>query len=114
MSRIESNIPQSIFYLAIKGEFLRIVCLTLCLRDSIPKTKELLGRMKQQSSKHGATNTFNIVRSNFSSSRKFPTRLYFMSGPLELSLERQTVIFFKCVCIYLWVYKLYLSVKLCV
>ena len=113
MSRIESNIPQSIFYLEIKGEILRITCLTLCLRDSIPKTKELLGRMKQQGSKRGTTDTFNIVRNIISSSRKFPTRLYLMSGPLKHFLERKTVILLKCVGIYLWVYKLYLSMKLC-
>ena len=35
MPHIESNIPQSIFYSAIKGEFLRISRSTICLRDFI-------------------------------------------------------------------------------
>ena len=55
---IESNIPHNIFYSAIKGEFLRIACSTLCLMDFIPKAKELLEHMKQQGSKHGNTSTF--------------------------------------------------------
>ena len=48
MPHIESNIPQNS---AIKVEFLRIIRSNLCLRDLIPKDKELLERMKQQGSK---------------------------------------------------------------
>ena len=56
-SHVESNIPQNIFYSAIKGELLRIACLTLYLRDFMPKVKELLERMKQQGSKCGTAGT---------------------------------------------------------
>ena len=48
----DSNIPQTIFYSALKGEFLRIARSTLYLQDFIPKASELLTRMKKQ----GATN----------------------------------------------------------
>ena len=57
MPHIESNIPQNIFYSAIKAAFLRIARSTLCLRDFTPKVKELLERMKQQGSKCGTTGT---------------------------------------------------------
>ena len=56
MAYKESNIPQIIFYSAIKSEFLRIARSTLCFRDFIPKAKELLERMKQ-GSKCDATGT---------------------------------------------------------
>ena len=36
----------------IKGNFLRIACSTLYLRDFIPKAKKLLESMKQQGCKH--------------------------------------------------------------
>ena len=42
MPHIESNIPQNIFYLTIKGELLRIGRSILFLSDFIPKAKELL------------------------------------------------------------------------
>ena len=58
MPHIESNIPQNIFYLAIKGEFLKIAHSTLWLRDFKPKAKELLGCMKQQGSKRSTMGTF--------------------------------------------------------
>ena len=57
MPHIESNILQTIFYSKVKLEFLRIACSTLCLRDFIPKAKELLERMKQQATKRGTTGT---------------------------------------------------------
>ena len=57
MPHIESNIPQSIFYTAIKCEFLRIARSNLYLRNFIPKAKELFERMKQHGSKHGTTGT---------------------------------------------------------
>ena len=56
MPHIDSNSPQNIFYSAIKGEFLRISCSTLCLNDFIAKTKELLKCMQIQSSKGNKTN----------------------------------------------------------
>ena len=43
-----SNIPESIFYSALKGEFLRIARATLKLEDFIPKAEELTKRMKNQ------------------------------------------------------------------
>ena len=52
----DSNIPQNIFYSALKGEFLRIARSTLHLKDFIPKASELLQRMKKQ----GATNNITI------------------------------------------------------
>ena len=57
MSHIESIIPHNVFYSAIKGGFLRIASSTLCLRDFISKTKDLLEHMKQQGSKSGNTGT---------------------------------------------------------
>ena len=43
-----SNIPESIFYSALKGEFLRIARATLRLQDFIPKAQELIKRMENQ------------------------------------------------------------------
>lgn len=43
-----SNIPQSIFYSALVGEFLRIARSTLKLADFVPKATELIDRMKKQ------------------------------------------------------------------
>ena len=48
MPHIESNIPQINIYLTIKGEFLRLICSTLCLRDFISMARVLLERMKQE------------------------------------------------------------------
>ena len=50
MPYIESSIPQNGFYASVKGDFLRIGCSTLCLRNFLPKSKELLKRMKKQTS----------------------------------------------------------------
>ena len=61
MPHIASNIPQNIFQLAVKGEFLKIARSTLCLRDFIPKAKDLLERMKQQGFKRGTKGTFFFV-----------------------------------------------------
>ena len=44
MPHIESNISRNILYSAIKSELLRIVCSSLCLRDFVPKSEELLER----------------------------------------------------------------------
>ena len=57
MPHMERNIPENILYSAIKGAFLRIACSSQCLRDFIPKAKELLERMKQQGSKRGTRDT---------------------------------------------------------
>ena len=46
-----SNIPQSIFYSALVGEFLRIGRSTLRFDDFVPKAKELLSRMLSQGAK---------------------------------------------------------------
>ena len=48
MPQISSNIPQSIFYSALVGEFLRIARSTLRIHDFIPKAKELVERMRRQ------------------------------------------------------------------
>ena len=48
MPQKSNNIPQSIFYSALVGEFLRIARSTLKLLDFIPKAKELINRMKKQ------------------------------------------------------------------
>ena len=55
MPYIDSNIPRTIFYSALKGEFLRIARSTLYLEDFIPKAKELLGRMRIQGAKNNIT-----------------------------------------------------------
>ena len=43
-----SNIPQSIFYSALVGEFLRIARSTMKHIDFVPKAQELIVRMKKQ------------------------------------------------------------------
>ena len=48
MPQRSSNIPQTIFYSALVGEFLRIARSTLKLPDFIPKAKKLIDRMKKQ------------------------------------------------------------------
>ena len=48
MPYITSNIPQSIFYSALVGEFLRIARSTLKFEDFVPKAKELIERMRKQ------------------------------------------------------------------
>ena len=48
---MDSNIPKSIFYSAIAGEFLRIARSSSQLDFFIPKAKELLLRMKNQGAK---------------------------------------------------------------
>ena len=48
MPHLDSNIPESIFYLALVGEFLRIARSTLFFEDLIGKTKELCTRMVHQ------------------------------------------------------------------
>ena len=81
MSHKKSNIPQNIFYSATKGDFLRIYCSALCLRDFIPKAKEIIERTKQQGFKRCTTGTI-------SPSREFLTLLYFMSGPPKHFLRK--------------------------
>ena len=44
----DSNIPRSIFYSAVIGEFLRITCNSLLYKDFHEKAMELLNRMKVQ------------------------------------------------------------------
>ena len=48
MPYIDSNIPQSIFYSALVGEFLQIARSTLLLEDFTEKAKTLCKRMKTQ------------------------------------------------------------------
>ena len=45
---IDSNIPKSIFYSALAGEFLRIARSSLLYKDFHEKAMELLSRMKAQ------------------------------------------------------------------
>ena len=56
MPHMSSNIPQSIFYSALVGEFLRIGRSTLRFQDFLPKAKELLDRMKAQGAKSSVSN----------------------------------------------------------
>ena len=51
MPFIDSNIPQSIFYSALVGEFLRIARSTLKLDDFLIKAKDLCKRMANQGAK---------------------------------------------------------------
>ena len=53
---MSSNIPQSIFYSALVGEFLRIGRSTLRFEDFLPKAKELLDRMIAQGAKSSVSN----------------------------------------------------------
>ena len=48
MPHLNSNIPRTIFYSALVGEFLRIARCTLLLEDFIPKAKDLVNRMISQ------------------------------------------------------------------
>ena len=48
MPHLQSNIPRSIFYSALVGEFLRIARSTLLLEDFLPRAKDLLKRMESQ------------------------------------------------------------------
>ena len=48
MPHIDSNIPESIFYSALVGEFLRIARSTLMLEDFLSKARELCHRMTNQ------------------------------------------------------------------
>ena len=48
MPYLGSNIPQSIFYSALVGEFLRVARSTLLLEDFVPKAKDLVNRMTVQ------------------------------------------------------------------
>ena len=48
MPYIDSNIPKSIFYSALVGEFLRIARGSLLYKDFHEKAMELLNRMKAQ------------------------------------------------------------------
>ena len=48
MPYVSSNIPESIFYSAMVGEFLRIARSTLLFSDFLPKTRELIHRLKNQ------------------------------------------------------------------
>ena len=48
MPYLQSNIPRSIFYSALVGEFLRIARSTLLLEDFVPKAKDLVNRMISQ------------------------------------------------------------------
>ena len=56
MPHMSSNIPQSIFYSALVGEFLRIGRSTLRFEDFLPKAKELLDRMIAQGAKSSVSN----------------------------------------------------------
>ena len=66
----QSNIPCSIFYSALAGEYLRIARSTLQLQDFLPKAKELIKRMTSQGanlslSKRHLRNIINRHHSNF-------------------------------------------------
>ena len=51
MPYVSSNIPESIFYSAMVGEFLRIARSTLLFEDFLPKTRELIHRLNNQGAK---------------------------------------------------------------
>ena len=48
MPHRESNIPESIFYSALAGEFLRISRSSMLMEDLVSSSKELVVRMKNQ------------------------------------------------------------------
>ena len=51
MPYVSSNIPESIFYSAMVGEFLRIARSTLFFNDFLPKACELIHRLNNQGAK---------------------------------------------------------------
>ena len=51
MPYVSSNIPESIFYSAMVGEFLRIARSTLFFNDFLPKARELIHRLNNQGAK---------------------------------------------------------------
>ena len=51
MPYVSSNIPESIFYSAMVGEFLRIARSTLLFEDFLPKACELIHRLNNQGAK---------------------------------------------------------------
>ena len=51
MPHRESNIPESIFYSALAGEFLRISRSSMLMEDLVSSSKELVVRMKNQGGK---------------------------------------------------------------
>ena len=51
MPYVSSNIPESIFYSAMVGEFLRIARSTLFFEDFLPKTRDLIHRLNNQGAK---------------------------------------------------------------
>jgi len=53
MPRLDSNIPESIFYSALVGEFIRIARSTLLSQDFIVKAKELCQRIRKQGANLG-------------------------------------------------------------
>ena len=55
MPHMDSNIPESIFYSALVGEFLRIARSTLLLDDFTAKAKVLCQRMLSQGANRGIT-----------------------------------------------------------
>jgi len=65
MPQKSSNIPQSIFYSALVGEFLRIARSTLRLPDFLPKAHDLINRMKNQgASQHTSLRCIKKVINN--------------------------------------------------
>ena len=48
MPYTSSNIPETIFYSAMVGEFLRIAHSTLLYKDFLPKVSELIHRLNNQ------------------------------------------------------------------
>ena len=80
MPHIESNILQNNLYSAIKVEFLRIVCSTLCFSDFITKVQELIEHMK-------------LFKNSIRSSAKFPT----IPGPPKYSQKINRI--FVCICL---------------
>ena len=50
-----SNIPETIFYSAMVGEFLRIAHSTLLYEDFLPKAKELVLRLNNQGATRDTT-----------------------------------------------------------
>ena len=58
MPHKSSNIPQSIFYSALVGEFLRIARSTLRLPDFLPKAHDLITRMQNQGANQQTSSRF--------------------------------------------------------
>ena len=95
----------------IKGEFLRTARSVLSIRDFIPKTKELLECMKQQSSKRTTTGT-SLRKITLAHLENFQHFSISCQDLLNIFSEDTLSHFSLCVYIYLCEYKQYVYINI--